>query len=171
MPNTLIYQNTNIQETDTDNEINIGYAPKGLDEEIVNPTSSVSSVNKTSSSDTANIFESPSKSKLNNFIVINQWKGEVIACNSKEFDAIIIDLKEGGTKEEITFSIDDVSEDDRNLIQEGAIFYWEIGYHVFRGTRMKASKLKFRRMPPLSRRKIDQLFDYANKMTAELKFD
>lgn len=106
-----------------------------------------------------------------NFITINKWKGEVTVIEDDEFEAIITDLTEGGTKEEITFSFEDVSEDDRELIQEGAIFYWKIGYHVIRGMRMKGSIIKFRRMPKLSKRKIDQMFDHANKMAEKLKFD
>ena len=46
------------------------------------------------------------------------------------------------------FPISDLSDDDRELLREGAILRWVIGYQVLRGgTRQRISQVVFRRLP------------------------
>jgi len=107
--------NSNFKEIDTEVEVDYSFGES---------SSSNADLEKP---DSSKIIEN---TKINhfNFIVVNKWKGEVTAIKDKEFEAVITDLSEEGTKEEISFSFYDVTEDDIDLIQEGAIFYWKIGY-------------------------------------------
>lgn len=91
---------------------------------------------------------------------INKWQGVIIDVDQNNFTAKLFDLKEMGTYEIAEFSIlDDVSIEDRDLIKEGAVFYWFVGYVSDRGTMYKQSEVRFKRVASISVEEIDQISD------------
>ncbi|HEX8947795.1 MAG TPA: hypothetical protein VF790_02465, partial [Dissulfurispiraceae bacterium] len=98
-------------------------------------------------------------------IALQKWEGVVTEIGKDVFNARLFDLTANNPEEIAEFSIDDVSEDDRELLKPGAIFYWSIGYLTTRtGQRMRMSFIKFRRLPAWTERDIKS----AKKRAAEL---
>ena len=77
------------------------------------------------------VFRIPSAISVpeNRFKVLQKFEGTVIDISSQECRAIIRDLTNPGTVEEVTFPMEEISENDRGLAVPGAIFYWYIGYN------------------------------------------
>jgi len=55
-------------------------------------------------------------------------------------------LSRNNVEERVTFSFKDISTDDMELLQEGAIFYYSVGYAVNRGQRTKQQVIRFQRV-------------------------
>lgn len=92
------------------------------------------------------------------FESLNKWEGFVTEVKEDYFCARIKDLTNDRSLEEyVEFSFSEVNEDDIKLINEGAIFYWTIGYHVSSsGQKTRSSLIRFRRLPAWSKNAIDQ---------------
>lgn len=59
--------------------------------------------------------------------VLQQWEGIVHSVSATEFVAILYDMTDRTRgEEEATFSIDEVAEEERALVQPGAVFCWDI---------------------------------------------
>ena len=82
------------------------------------------------------------------FRVLQKFEGTVLEISGQECRAVVRDLTSPGYVEEITFSIEEISESDRSLAVPGGIFYWSLGYddHVD-GQRYRSSAIIFRRLP------------------------
>ena len=92
----------------------------------------------------------------NFFTSLQEWEGVVTKVMNDAFLARLIDLTHRGADEEAEFPIDEVSEEDKPLINVGAIFYWNIGYHTsYSGQRTRTSIIRFRRLPAWTQREID----------------
>lgn len=81
---------------------------------------------------------------------IQEWEGCVTEIGVDHFKARLTDLSANDeTESELgEFPISDLSDDDRELLREGAILRWVIGYQVLRGgTRQRISQVVFRRLP------------------------
>jgi hypothetical protein len=63
------------------------------------------------------------------FISLQKWEGVVTEIGKEFFFARLYDLTNKGNEEEAEFSVDEISEDERDLFVSGAVFYWNIGYH------------------------------------------
>ena len=82
------------------------------------------------------------------FKVLQQFEGTVLEISKDECRAHIRDLAKPGFVEEITFSIEEISESDRDIAVPGAVFYWDIGYQDrIDGQRLRVSAIRFRRIP------------------------
>jgi hypothetical protein len=106
------------------------------------------------------------------FIEIKKWEGKIISIDmDKEiFWAEVRDTAEPEVEEETYFSFDEVNENDRKLISEGAIIYWSIGYkRTASGTREKVSILLFRRLPAwkIDQGKIENEVDALSKLLSD----
>ncbi|MGA2546963.1 MAG: hypothetical protein ABSF43_10470 [Rectinemataceae bacterium] len=108
------------------------------------------------------------------FKTAKKWECVVLQVNENDFTARLID-DSGDTEDSIsTFSMDEVTRDDRRLVEPGAIFYWSIGYKENpSGVRTRESILIFRRVPAWSKQAIDrikkeseQMFEYFNDDTS-----
>lgn len=78
------------------------------------------------------------------------WRGyiEQIDMDTKMILGRISDVSSLGMdaiEEHVTFSFKDISTDDLELVKEGAIFYYSVGYAVNRGQRMKQQVIRFKR--------------------------
>lgn len=82
------------------------------------------------------------------FLALQRWEGIVTECLADSFLARLTDLTSEGPAEEVELSIHDVAPEDRSLVENGAVFYWSIGYRDdASGQRSRASTLRFRRLP------------------------
>jgi hypothetical protein len=115
-------------------------------------------------------YQFPSHNTLvagrNGFKSLNKWEGYVteFSEDGDDFSAILTDLKNGGTKEEVTLPVEEVSEQDRPLLQLGALFYWNIGYEKVNGQIKKASIIRFKRLPKWNDKDWDNILDKANEL-------
>lgn len=78
------------------------------------------------------------------------WRGfiEQIDLDAQMILGRISDISSLGDdvlEEHVTFSFKDISTDDLELVKEGAIFYYSVGYAVNRGQRMKQQVIRFKR--------------------------
>jgi hypothetical protein len=88
------------------------------------------------------------------FTALAQWEGIVLDAFDDYFVARVVPL-DGGPKEDMEFPLSEVSTYDRELVQEGALFFWSIGYFdAVSGQRTRSSVIRFRRLP---RRSVQQL--------------
>lgn len=76
------------------------------------------------------------------------WIGTVIGFDSESIVARLEDCSDDDNPvEEVTLSIEEIEEQDRELIERGAQFYWHIGYRFGRNySRERFSKIRFRRL-------------------------
>lgn len=90
------------------------------------------------------------------FISLQKWEGIVLEVKKGYFLARLIDLTHEGPDEEAELPMEEVTEQDKALVKPGAIFYWNIGYLDMRsGQRIRASVIRFRRLPKWSREEIE----------------
>lgn len=78
--------------------------------------------------------------------VLNLWEGYVLKVGESDFLARLIDIKRKEQDHEAEFDIATVSECDRELLEEGAVFYWSICYQKsITGQITSTSDIRFRR--------------------------
>ncbi|HWN95941.1 MAG TPA: hypothetical protein VNT99_12970 [Methylomirabilota bacterium] len=111
----------------------------------------------------------PLEDEHEQFVALHQWEGYVVDLNEKTFTAKLIDVAEGGTREDGEFDLKQVSNDDLPLLKRGAVFYWSIGYHTDTARRRRTvSELRFRRLPPLNHDEIATARKAAQTILTEL---
>jgi len=102
--------------------------------------------------------------------LLQEWDGRVLAIanGGKELVALLRDLTvPSNPEEEITLDMMEVSEGDRPLVLKGALFYWTIGYEYGPGGQLtRFSRIRFRRIPSLSRRELDAARQEGERLAA-----
>lgn len=78
---------------------------------------------------------------------LQKWEGTVLAMGKDSFIARLHDLTSQNAEEEAEFPLEEVSEEDKQLLVQGALFYWDIGYRDNFGQRERISSIRFQRMP------------------------
>jgi hypothetical protein len=103
------------------------------------------------------------------FRVLQKFEGTVLEISEQECRAVVRDLTSPGYVEEITFSIEEISESDRSLAVPGGIFYWSLGYddHVD-GQRYRSSAIIFRRLPAWREKDLIKAKEKAECLTKRL---
>ena len=81
------------------------------------------------------------------FRAIQKWEGYVIDADDEVFRARLIPLKGEGCEQEAEIFLSEITHEDRAMIQPGAKFYWSIGYLEKPSGTMRASIIRFRRLP------------------------
>jgi hypothetical protein len=82
------------------------------------------------------------------FVSLQKWEGVVLEVLDDSFLARLVDLTNGGSDEEAEFALEEVTPEDRVLVEPGAVFYWNIGYNdSISGQRTRVSEIRFRRLP------------------------
>jgi len=86
------------------------------------------------------------------FEVLQLYEGVVLSANNHSMWARLVNkTNELEEDEEAEFPLEEISYGDRKLIENGAVFYWYIGYYdSASGQRTRESKIRFRRLPALS---------------------
>ncbi len=86
-------------------------------------------------------------------VSLQKWEGVVIAVEKDIFQARLLDLTDENPEEQAEFLIEEISDDDRELLRPGAVFYWSLGYLTTgTGQRIRTSIVKFRRLPAWTER-------------------
>lgn len=95
--------------------------------------------------------------KQDKFTALQKWAGYVLEIRDETFTARLTDLKNREVEEEAEIYLAEVSEEDRPLLQPGAVFYWSIGYRDdYSGQRHNEGFIRFRRLPVFSRKDIER---------------
>ena len=81
------------------------------------------------------------------FKAIQKWEGKVISLSGDTFKATLSPIVGDELEQEAEIYVQDVTPDERSLIEPGAIFYWSIGYLERPSGRVRESVLRFRRLP------------------------
>src|SRR5450432_3570477 len=68
------------------------------------------------------------RDSLNHFSKTQRWVGHISKIGKTDFEAKLEDLTNPGTYEIAEFDLEEISPEDRLLVQRGATFYWSIGY-------------------------------------------
>lgn len=104
--------------------------------------------------------------------ILSKWEGVVSRVSGDIFMGKLRDLTtDEGFINEAEFSVDDLQEDDKELLEIGAVFYWYVGYMTTSGgTRTKISLLKFQRLPKWQKSKIERIEEDAKRLREKLKW-
>ena len=101
----------------------------------------------------------------NRFVSLQKWEGTVLKKGDQSFFARLVDLTAPNIDEEAEFALEEVPESDVSLMEEGAIFYWDIGYlDQTNGQRLRASSLRFRRLPAWSGAELSEAENRAKRL-------
>jgi hypothetical protein len=92
-------------------------------------------------------------------IVLHHWECTVVSVGEASFTATLRSLRDpSDTEKEAEIPTDEITPDDLELLQRGAVFYWTIGYDVSPGgTRRRSSQVKFRRLPAWTKKDIERV--------------
>ena len=99
-------------------------------------------------------------------VALQEWEGCVESVESEEFTATLTDKTDPkNPAERATFNRGELSTIDQELLKEGAIFRWTIGYQKSAsGVKQRVSQIVFRRMPTWSLPEIKSAKADANKI-------
>ena len=108
-------------------------------------------------------------------VIIQEFEGRVVSISPDEglFTAYLTDVTSGSGEEseDVDLPIEDISDTDIPLFEEGAIFRWLIGYRYVGTTKERFSKLVLRRVPAWSERQREQIWQKAEESAKALKWD
>lgn len=97
------------------------------------------------------------------FLITSKWEGVILSIQDSEVVSKLYDASTGDYYEH-TFNVEDLSEDDRGLVQEGALFYFYDGRSTTaRGTQKNDQLIKFRRKVR-DRNEVDRILDAINEI-------
>lgn len=98
--------------------------------------------------------------------ILSKWIGIVTQINDDVFMGKLRNLAiNEGFINEAEFTVSELQEDDKELLEIGAVFYWYIGYMTtYGGTRTKISLLKFQRLPQWQKSQINKIKEEAKLM-------
>jgi hypothetical protein len=105
------------------------------------------------------------------FLLMQKWEGVVTQIGDDSFLATLRDISAGGEDEEAEIFTEEISPADMSLLGKGAVFYWCIGYRdTLTGQRIRASEIRFRRLPAWSKRELDAAQKEAEELSDLLKW-
>lgn len=81
------------------------------------------------------------------FTQLQKWECTVLEVKQDAFTARLIDQTGSNFDEEAEFPLAEVDTEDRDLVEAGAVFYWNIGYRDQASGRERISTIRFRRLP------------------------
>lgn len=98
--------------------------------------------------------------------VLQQWEGVVTDVTNDSFFADLQDLSDSSQPLEVVeIPLEEVPEDDRPLLVEGAVFYWSIGHETSAGGQLRRmSEIRLRRMPRWTKRDIQKVTKRAEEL-------
>lgn len=99
------------------------------------------------------------------FTSLQKWEGYVIEKKEDSFTARLINRTKDSPEEIAEFDLNEVDKEDLNLVESGAVFYWNIGYLDRKsGGRRRISEIRIRRLPAWSKAELDSAYKEAKKM-------
>jgi hypothetical protein len=99
---------------------------------------------------------SPADAPREAIMALQNWQGVVLEVRADSFVARVVDAAGEHPDEEVELPREDLSPFEIDLLEEGAIFYWTIGYRqrLPRGQRERISRIRLRRLPAWSRSEL-----------------
>jgi len=100
-------------------------------------------------------FPPPSNPMKEYFNALQKWEGHVTQIGDEVFQARLIPITGQGDEQEAEIHVSEVTEEDRSMLKLGAVFYWSIGYLEKPSGRLRASIIRFRRLPTWTTKDIE----------------
>lgn len=105
------------------------------------------------------------------FQAMQKWEGHVTQVGADTFTARIVRIVGEGPDQEAEIYKEEVASDDHALIEPGAVFYWSIGYLDRPSGRLRASIIRFRRLPVWSKHELENAEAKADNLKGLLNVD
>ncbi len=105
------------------------------------------------------------------FRAIQKWEGYVTKVGKESFWARISTIIGEGSDQDVELDIQEIDSDDRELIEPGAVFYWSMGYLDRPSGRLRASLIRFRRLPIWEEQDLGKAKAEAEKLQVFLNND
>jgi hypothetical protein len=103
------------------------------------------------------------------FSVLQKWEGTVLSVDKETFSARLLDLNGDRPDQEASIYLEELSPRDLQRLVPGAVFYWYLGYRDEpNGDRERASRIRLRRLPPLSVGELVEARAWASRLRARL---
>ncbi|WP_155942703.1 hypothetical protein [Pseudoxanthomonas suwonensis] len=96
------------------------------------------------------------------------WEGIVLDVEDDEITVRLTDKTSGQPDCEASLSLSEVDEEDRDLVREGAVFYWHVGYEMRPSGRKRSSMIRFRRMPAWTKTDLKRVENRADELFKRL---
>ena len=105
--------------------------------------------------------------------VLQQWEGRVTEIREGEFSARLVDLTalETEEREQADFLIIDLSEADRRMLRDNALFRWLIGYRYIGSTKERFMRIVFRRLPAWTETELKLARKAAEQLESRMVWD
>jgi hypothetical protein len=112
-----------------------------------------------------------SREQESSSITYQKWRGVVKSVSEETFIAYLTDLSENAPDEEAEFLCSAVSDDDRELLSEGAVFYWCVGYLTSYSKSVTiTSVLRFQRLPVFSKESVNLAHQKASEIRNNIRW-
>jgi len=99
------------------------------------------------------------------FHLLQKFQGQVTEILQQEFKARLFDLSRDESAYEFAiFSVDEIDTSDAELLREGAIFYWYIGYSSGPRGRRRLSFIHFSRSGRMTKAQYEAAYDELGDM-------
>ena len=103
-----------------------------------------------------NIFELTPPSFTSHSVILKKWNGYIVDIDRQEFTAVLTDPLGNSPDMKASFSIEEVSEGDRDLVVENALFDWVISRErKLHGQIENKDFLIFKRLPMWQKSDLD----------------
>ena len=105
---------------------------------------------------------------------MQEWEGYVTDIQKDTFEAELVDLtkKNLHTQERAVFEKSELSVDALELLENGAIFRWSIGYVTKPGgTKQRVSQIVFRRLPAWRQADLQQAKEVAKTIQGSIRWE
>jgi hypothetical protein len=101
------------------------------------------------------------------------WKGVITKLNKNSFSCRLYDLDDkSDIYETADFNIDSIiSDEDKCLLEIGAIFYWSVGSVIRNGTKKNQSEIRMRRVATMDVEEFDEFYDKSESNYLDLKWN
>ncbi len=105
--------------------------------------------------------------------IVQEWEGVVTGIGEDTFAAELADLTnlQFSKTEAADLPIEDLADDDRKLLKEGAIFRWIIGYRENPGNKERSSRIVFRRLPVWTEDDLTSSRNKAEELEGAIRWD
>jgi len=80
------------------------------------------------------------------FSLESAWEGVVQDVEAETFTARVTPMGSGQTEYVVTLSLEDLDDADRDRLQSGSLFYWNLGRDLSRRPRQRVSEIWIRRI-------------------------
>lgn len=152
------------------------------DREVFSEESTGSSSRKSTSPESVDDLVAPLSKRRSNpfqglqqrsFTPVSEWEGYVESIQGDEFTLRLVNIKSGTelADEEATFATSDLSAEQREKLQVGAIIRWVVGLERLpTDQRRRVSELHFRRLPAHSKKDFKRAYTNAGQLIAEINW-